>query len=248
MKGTFFNKPLEWNIETVGESWRQGDELKGSLRLKNHGLEKLALKDAGVGLALAEIKKVQSRTEGALKLSERISFQDKELLPGSEITLPFTFSLGANAAITDKKSSFYLCYGNGFVEAQLQVKVEPKELFQKVSGLLDTFHRFKLKEYKAAKKGVEFKFIPPTSREMANIDSLQLTFFMEGENLGMKFEFQVKKLDTSSVTTKLNKESLTLERVLTEKDYSLGRGMINQDKLLKTLEEVIGEVKMKAVY
>lgn len=248
MKGTFFNKPLEWNIETTGESWRQGDELKGFLKVKNHGTEKIPLNDSGVGLALAEIKKVQSRIEGALKPSVKISFENQELLAGKEIVLPFSFSLGSNAAITDKKASFYLCYGNGFTEAQLQVKVEPKELFQKVTGLLDTFYRFKLKEYKANKKGVEFKFLPPSSREMANIDSLQLTYFMEEENLGMRFEFQVKKLDTSSVTTKLNKETVVIERILPSKDYSFGRGMINQDKLLKTLEEVIGEVKIKAVY
>jgi hypothetical protein len=191
---------------------------------------------------------VQSRSEGALKPSQKIAFAEQELLAGNELTLPFSFALGPNAAITDKKASFYLCYGNGFTEAQLQVKVEPKELFQKVTGLLDTFHRFKLKEYKANKKGVEFKFLPPTSREMANIDSLQLTYFMDGETLGMLFEFQVKKLDTTSITTKLNKEAVTIERLLPAKDYSLGKGMINQDKLLKTLEEVLSEVKMKAVY
>jgi hypothetical protein len=248
MKGTFFNKPLEWNIETLGETWRQGDELKGSLRVKNHGTDAVELDEAGVSLILAEIRKVQSRAEGALKPTNKVSFTEKILFPGKEKELPFTFPIDANAAITDKKASFYLCYGTHFVEAQLQVKVEPKELFQKVSGLLDTFHRFKLKECKANKKGVEFKFQPPTSREMANIESLFVTYFMDKDNLGMRFEFHVKKLDTSSATTKLNKETVSVERLLPSKDYSLGKGMINQDKLLKTLEEVLSEVKMKAVF
>ena len=83
---------------------------------------------------------------------------------------------------------------------------------------------------------------------MANIESLFVTYFMDKDNLGMRFEFHVKKLDTSSATTKLNKETVSVERLLPSKDYSLGKGMINQDKLLKTLEEVLSEVKMKAVF
>ena len=64
----------------------------------------------------------------------------------------------------------------------------------------------------------------------------------------MKFEFQVKKIDTSSVTTKINKESVIIERSLGPKEYSLGRDMINQDLLLKSLESALSEVKMKNVF
>lgn len=248
MKGTFFNKPLEWNIETTGESWQQGETLKGTLRVKNHGTESLDLSHSGVGLAHADIKKVHSRSEGALRPEATITFSEKELSPGAEAQLDFSFPISANGAVTDKKSSYYLCFGRNFVESQLQVKVEPKALFSKIIGLMDTFQRFKVKEVKATKKGVEFKLLPPTSREMANIDTLLLTFSMEEENLSMKFDFQVKKLDTSSVTTKVNKESVSLQRTLSPKEYGLGRDMINQEHLLKTLESVLAEVKMKAVF
>lgn len=246
MKGTFFQKPLEWNIETTGESWQQGDVLKGTLRVKNHGTEKINLAQSGVALALADIKKVQTRAEGALKTEKSFDLAT-ELDPGAETSIDFTFDIGANSPVTDKKSSYYLTYGKNFVESQLQVKVEPKALYMKVVGLMDTFHRFKQKEFKAAKKGVEFKLIPPTSRDMANIESLLLTFSMNDQNLVMKYDFQVKKLDTSSVTTKINKESVTHEKHLTPKEYSLGRDMINQDQLLKSIESVISDVKMKNV-
>jgi hypothetical protein len=248
MKGTFFNKPLEWNIETMGESWHQGDALKGVLRVKNHGAEVVNLEGSGVGLAQADIKKVQGRADGALKPEKTFDFPEKELRPGAEGHLEFTFTISPNAPVTDKKSSYYLSFGKNFIESQLQVKVDPKALFTKVVGLLDTFHRFKQKEYKAVKKGVEFKLIPPTSREMANVESLLLTFSMQEENLQLKFDFQVKKLDTSSVTTKINKESVSIDKTLTPKEYSLGRDMINQDQLLKKIEDVLSEVKMKNVF
>lgn len=248
MKGTFFSKPLEWNIETIGESWQQGSELKGTIRLKNHGAERIVLTDCGVGLAHADIKKVHTRTEGALKPEVTKTFSESEMNPGAEISMEFSFTLSANAPVTDKKGSYYLTFGQKFIEGQLQVKVEPNILYTRVIGLLDTFHRFKLKEYKTVKKGVEYKLLPPTSRDMANIESLLLTFSMNDSLLNLKFDFQVKKLDTSSVTTKVNKESLSIEKSLSEKDYSLGRGMINQDQLLKNIEAVLSDVKMKAVF
>jgi hypothetical protein len=247
MKGTFFQKPLEWNIETTGESWQQGDVLKGTLRVKNHGTDKINLSQSGVGISVADIKKVQTRADGAFKLEKSFDLAT-ELNPGAETSLEFSFDIGANSPVTDKKSSYYLSYGKNFVESSLQVKVEPKALFMKVIGLLDTFQRFKLKEFKAAKKGVEFKLIPPTSREMANVESMFLTFSMQEQNLTMKFEFQVKKLDTSGVTNKINKEAVTVEKILTPKEYSLGRDMINQDQLLKTIEAVLAEVKMNNVF
>ncbi|MFP5384936.1 MAG: hypothetical protein ACLGHN_02570 [Bacteriovoracia bacterium] len=248
MKGTAFNKPLEWNIETLGESWHQGDSLKGTVRVKNHGAETVSLQDSGVGLSFAEIKKVQSRAEGALKTDSVQHFPVQEIVAGGEASMEFSFAFSSNGPVTDKKSSYYLCYGKNFNESQLQLKVVPKDLYLKIVGLLDTFHRFKLKDYKTSKKGVEFKLTPPTARDMANIEGLLLTFSMQEESLSMKFDFQVKRLDTSSVTTKINKETVTLEKVLSPKEYSLGRDMLNQDQLLKNIEQVLSEVKMKAVF
>ena len=248
MKGTFFNKPLEWNIETSGESWQQGESVKGLLKVKNHSTESQSLEDSGVGLAFADIKKVQTRASGALKLENTVPFPVKEIPANGEMTLEFNFSISPNSGITDKKSSYYLCFGKGFTEGQLQLKIEPKALYSKIVGLLDTFHRFKQKEIKTSKKGVEYKLLPPTSREMANIESMLLTFSMLEDQLQMRFDFQVKRLDTTSITTKINKESVLIEKTLTTKEYSLGRDMINQDQLLKNIELVLSDVKMKAVF
>ena len=248
MKGTFFSKPLEWNIETDKESWAQGDSVKGILRLKNHGTESVDIKDAGVAIAHAEIKKVHAKTEGALKIDVKELFTDAEIKAQESKELPFTLTLPANCAVTDKKASYYLTYGKNHSENHLMLKIEPKALFGKVIGLLDTFQRFKLKEYKATKNGVEYKLVPPTSRDMANLEGLNLTFSMEGENLQMDYDFQVRKLDTAGVTTKVNKVGVKIERTLTPKEFSLGRDMINQDILLKSIESVLAEVKLKSVF
>lgn len=212
MKGTFFNKPLEWNIETQGEAWTQGNPVIGTLKVTNHGSESIALTDAGVGLAYADIKKVHAKDEKALKFDLKQNFEKSELAAAASLELSFQLTLPENCSVSDKKASYYLAYGRNFNESHLQLKVEPRALFGKIVGLLDTFQRFKVKEFKGSKNGVEYKLLPPTSREMANIDSLLLNFSMEGNDLQMNFDFQVKKLDTSSITTKLNKESAKIKK------------------------------------
>lgn len=248
MKGTFFSKPLEWNIETKGEAWEQGTKLEGLLSVKNHGSESVSLASTGVALSYAEIKKVQARNPEAFRFESTVSLPEENIAPGETKSLNFTFPIPVNGGITDKKSSYYLSFGQQFSEGQLQLKVEPKSLYTKIIGLLDTFYRFKVKEIKATKKGIEYKLLPPTARDMANIDSLLLTFSMSEEILRMRYEFQVKRLDTASVTTKINKESVSLEIELSPKEYSLGRDMINQDQLLKSIESVLAEVKLKSVF
>jgi hypothetical protein len=248
MKGTFFSKPLEWSIETQGENWQQGSVINGSLKVKNHGTEPFNLQQAGVAIAYADVKKVHARTEGVLRPEVNQIFSQETIAPGETLELTFSLPLKENCPITDKKGSYFLTYGRQLTENHLMLKVDPKNLFGKIIGLLDTFSRFKLKEVKSAKTGVEYKLIPPTSREMANVESLTLMMAMIGETLQMTFDFQVKKLDTASVTTKINKESIKIKRDLPQKEYSLGRDMINQDQLLKAIESVISEVKMKSVF
>lgn len=248
MKGTFFSKPLEWNIETDKESWSQGENIKGVLRVKNHGADSIDLTNAGVAIAYADIKKVHAKTAGAMKFDAKALFTETDLKALAEKELPFTLTLPANCPITDKKTSYYLTYGKNHDENHLMLKVEPRVLFGKVIGLLDTFFRFKLKEFKTAKNGVEYKLIPPTARDMANLDSLNLMFSLQGENLQMDYDFQVRKLDTSGVVNKVNKEGVKIQRVLSPREFSLGKDMINQDVLLKSIESVIGEVKLKSVF
>jgi hypothetical protein len=248
MKGTFFNQPLEWNIQTDKESWGQGECIKGTLRLKNHGQDPVDLTGAGVAIAFADIKKVHARTQGAMKTEASATFTEKELAPHAELELTFELKLPENCAVTDKKSSYYLSYGKSHNESHLMLKIEPNPLFTKVIGLLDTFYRFKLKECKSSKSGVEYKLVPPTSRDMANLDSLNLTFALQENSLLMNYDFQVRKLDTSGVVNKVNKESVIILKSLTPREFSLGKDMINQDFLLKSIEGVIGQVKLKSVF
>ena len=246
MKGTFFAKPLEWNLNITGDAWQQGQVISGEMTLKNHGTETLSLSNVSLSLAQGDIKKVHSRDPKAFKVIESLPFQIKELAPGATHTQSFQLTLPPNCAVTDKKTSFYIAYGKEH-EANLQLKVEPRKIFIEVTKLMETFQRFKTKDIKAAKAGVEFKLLPPTSREWAHVESLLLTQSVEGDNLVMDFLFNVKTIDTTSITTALAKETRQSKKILAPKEYSFGKDMINQDGIMKALDSALLEVKSKGI-
>ena len=244
MKGSFFGQSLEWKIETLAESWSQGEAVKGILTVTNHGSSEVSLNDMGVALAYADVKKVHARDEGALKFEASEIFSTT-IAPKATANLNFDFKLSENSPISDKKSSYFLAYGNSCKESHLQLNVKPQAMFLKITELLDNFHRFKTKEVKTTKAGIEFKIDAPSSREFANVEKLLLVTRLDGEDLVMDFEFDVKKLDHSSITTKLGKEKVKASQRLTPRQYSFGKGMINQDGILKAFQTVLDEVKLK---
>ncbi len=246
MKGAAFLKPIEWQIDVIGESWQQGAQVKGVIRAKNAGSSSETL-SGGLQLAYADMKKVHSRDEKAFKKESEIKWVDVVLAPGATHEQTFEFTLPVNCGVTDKKSSYYLAYGPTLKEANLQLNITPRQLFLEITKLFETFQRFKPKEIKTAKDAVEFKMIPPTSRDFAHVETLHLLQSLDGDKLNLDFTFKVKVLDTKSVTTKVAKDEKHLVKSLTPREYSLGRDMINQDGILKALEEVLSQVRMKGL-
>ena len=245
MKGTFFAKPLEWNVDVQGESWRQGDKVTGQVVLKNHSNDALALDKQGMILAQGDMRKVHARDPKAFNVIAHLTFPQSDPTGPESLTLPIDFELPANCAITDKRTSFYLAYGVDSREANLQLKVEPRKLFGEVTKLMETFQRFKFKDVKAVKGGVEYKLHPPSSRDWAHVETLLLTLSLQGDQLHLAFCFNTKTIDKDSITTALAKDKREFERVLGPREYSLGKDMPNQEGLMKVLDGVLAEVKSK---
>lgn len=241
MKATYFKDNIEWQLTTTLESWVQGSEVKGEIKVKNHSNQTINLETPGLGLTYTDIKKVQAREVLKPSVIEQIDLTSLE--GGQEISHAFCLKLPENCPVTDKKSSYYLSFGQNSIESHLQLNIVPLEVFTKIISLFETFFRFKVKEIKGVKTGVEYKLTPPTSRDMANVEHLLLEMQMKDEVLTMIFKFSVKKLDMSGVTTKMSKENVKETLTLNPREYSFGRGMINQDQLLKSIESVLGKIK-----
>ena len=119
MKGTCFQRPLEFNLNVDGESWTQGQSVSGTLTVKNHGHESVTLDSVSVRLARGGLKKVHAKTAGALDVAATVLFDGStKVEPQASASLPWTFPIGLNDAITDKTASPFLVYGRGETDEQ----------------------------------------------------------------------------------------------------------------------------------
>ncbi|MFN8371195.1 MAG: hypothetical protein U0T83_11305 [Bacteriovoracaceae bacterium] len=253
MKGNFNQNDLFWEIETKGEQWEQGQTISGALSVSNKGNKTVTVSNASVNLAFADFKKVFAGNSSAFNFTQKFELPSNLTLKSDQKeTLLFEFKLDLNAFISDKKSSFYLTYGIEGEQKHLQLLIIPKPIFLKVVELLENFYRFKCVETKGNKKGVEFKFKAPASKELATVEGLSLIQRLEDNILCIDFTFDINKIDllASSNSTKptTKKESKVFSLKLNPKEYLYTKDILNQEFLLKKLEEVIAEVKVKGFF
>ena len=76
MKGTFFSQPLEYNLTIKGESWTQGSNIKGSLKLTIHSSEKIDLNNLGCHVCYCASKKFKAKDPKSIKVIESINFKE----------------------------------------------------------------------------------------------------------------------------------------------------------------------------
>ncbi|MBL7664547.1 MAG: hypothetical protein JNM93_05395 [Bacteriovoracaceae bacterium] len=256
MKGTLFLKPLEWQLMIEGEAWSQGQLLKGTLTVKNHGTTEVKLKDLGLSLIFADLKKVRQNSGEKFKAEQNVLFdKSQKVAPKATAELAWTIQLDKNCPITDKKSSYYLQYGHDDKQtgAYLQLIVNPQNIFLKLSELLDVFFRFKVKEKKCSKTGVEFKLVPPDAKDFLGMDDCSIIMNLDDKNnLNLEYFFTLKKLDYTSnagvglKSMGLTKSNMEFKQSFTPKEYLLLKDALNQDFLLKKIPEVLNQVKTKS--
>jgi hypothetical protein len=249
MKAISNLRKLEFSLETQGENWVQGSTVSGILKLKNSGQESESLKDFKVGLAYAEIKKVHAKANNCFKVKDSQELSKDLIEANSTVEFPFKFNLDSNITVTDKKGSYHLLYGMLDNPFHLQISVLPHPLFLEVMKLFETFFRFKLKEFKGTPEGVDFILIPPSAREFVQVDSVTISPMLNGENLNLEFSFALKKIDLVAASTgggnKMTKENKTISKNLSPKEFLMGKTHLDQDKLLKMIESVLSEVKIR---
>lgn len=245
MKAISIAKPFELSIETKDETWAQGAAVTGLLKIKNLESSDHEFIGHSVAIGHADIKKVHAKTAGCFKISQNVEVPAQKIKGKSSLEFPFEFKLDHNISVSDKKSSFHLLYGNLQSPFHMQLTILPQPLFLEIIKLFDTFFRFKVKEYKGTTKGIDYIFTPPTSREYASVESLSLSLSTKEQDLILDFTFNLKKLDLTGISNKLVKEVKTISKTLTPKEYLMGKNFLDQDKLLKSLEAVLSEVKRK---
>ncbi|MFZ4715736.1 MAG: hypothetical protein ACOYL6_18580 [Bacteriovoracaceae bacterium] len=243
MKAISILKPLEFSLETTGESWTQGSALKGLLIIKNQSESVQTLSDSLIALAYADIKKVHAKAQGCFKMAQTIEMKVNTINGHQTLEIPFEFALDPNTSVSDKKASFHLLYGKMEAPFHLQIPILPQPLYLEMLKLFENFFRFKIKEYKGTAKGVDYILTPPSSREFATVETLVLSFITEASGLKIDFTFNIKKIELVGTNTQVMKDTKLITKLLAPNEYMMGKTHLDQDKLLKIFEAILKEVK-----
>jgi hypothetical protein len=249
VKGIFFQKPLEYNLETNGEKWRQGETINGFLRIKNHTDQLIESKIVKVALLTGNYKKVKTKDPNAFEFIAEQALDHNVAISGStERLFNFEFKLLDNCRITDKDGSVYLALidnlENNFL-GNIELTILPREIILQFLGIMDNFIRFKIGTMKYSKGMVEVKLTPPLSKEFSQVDNLVLRMNEKDKNLHLEYLFSVKKIEMvgSSMTTE--KKVLKLDQVLTAKQFYIYGDSVNQDLIIEQINLILKEVKPK---
>ena len=246
MKGTYFQKPLEFNVLIDGESWHQGHTISGSLKVKNHGPELKNLSDIGVQLGFAQAKKLKAKDSECFEISSKSYFDESETLnEGEEKEMSWSFTLAEDALITEKNAGQYLLYGTTqgiWQGGQLELNILPSPVIQKFFEIFELFFRFKVKEFKNKKGLVDAKMVAPQNREYANIKALNCQIKNIDSKLIIKYIFKLKKIDYLENEMKLKDETQKMDFELGPKDYLMFGKDIDQTKVENHLRSVLDNV------
>jgi hypothetical protein len=250
MKAICFDKPLQYTLHVEGERWAQGDEISGKLEIENNSQAPVSIEASGVKFAFGDLKKIKNRTDGMFAEIEKVGLTEKQMKAGEKISISWKFTLDENSAITDKQGSYYLLYGNleKAIPDSLQLTVYPREKIKLLIEMIERFYRFKLKEWKSAKKGgLECKLIPPASKDFSTMEDLFITFSHTATELKMHFLANVKRLGADAVGMKISKEKKEFDVTWEHSKYLLSGKFLNQDYILKEFPMILEKLKMKVV-
>ncbi|MGI4992830.1 hypothetical protein ACRXCV_09385 [Halobacteriovorax sp. GFR7] len=240
MRGTFFLKPLELNLELAGESWPQGELINGELTIKAHGQADLS--KIGIHLCEVNMKKFKAKDESAFKVIETVE-------AGGEQT-SFSFKLAENCLITEKATSLYVVCGDldsPFECGHLQLDILPNKNILSFIEIFENFLKFKFKPLKNKAGLVQAKVTPPDIKDWTSIQTMNLGMSCVENNLNLSFEFKVKKMSYEGGAVETKEVKIKNELKLMPKDYILFENTLNQDFIIGELNKVLDEVRFKPV-
>ncbi len=252
MKGTFFQKPLEYNIEVQGESWNQGGVVTGNLTIRNHGSEDIQLEGKGVSLCLTDAKKFKAKDPAGITPVAKQEYTSGMTVPaGGEETLLFEFPLEKDCPITEKASSLYINCGefeDPFNGGHLQLDVKPINVINNYLEIFENFFKFKVKTIKNKKGFIDIKMTAPDSKELGAVEQLNLNAAMDGDDLNIKYIFKLKKLayDAGNVAAKSEKKEF--KQTIGKRQHTAFGDSPNQDGLQKSISEILDQIKSKSLF
>ncbi|MBC8258436.1 MAG: hypothetical protein H8E38_05430 [SAR324 cluster bacterium] len=252
MRSSFFQQPLEHQIEVEGETWNQGEALKGRLRVRNMSSTVVDVKTTQLILAHGlkkDLKKggvVPWEVKDKLILTKNISLSAAE-----EHTCEWEFDLPSDCPITDKQGGLFLLFGGedalskgGLLD--LQISLHP--ILQNFLQTFTTQFRFLLKHQKRKLEWTEVKLVPPESREFPNMDYVMCFLRIHEEQLTVQYRFKMSGLGRTGEIMTVTKKNREVEQIISSENYLLPGGYPNRTFFRENIDQALDIARPEVMF
>ena len=252
MRSVYFQQPLEHQIEVEGESWNQGEVVKGQLRIRNMSSKTVAVKTSQIILAHGLKKAFKEGTMVPWEVLEKqVVAQDIALQAGSELTFGWNFNLSTDCPITDKQGGLYLLFGGDEALTEggrlnLQINLHP--ILQNYLQTFTTQFRFLEKYQKRKSEWTEVKLIPPDSREYPNMDYVLCFLRIHDEQLEAHYRFKMSGLGRTGEKMTVTKKNRELEQSIPQGKYLQPGGFPNRACFRENIDQALNIARPEVIF
>jgi len=252
MRSVYIQQPLEYQIEVGGESWNQGEVVKGQIRIRNMSSKTVAVKTSQIILAHGLKKAFKEGTMVPWEVLEKqVVAQDIALQAGSELTFGWNFDLSTDCKITDKLGGLYLLFGGDEAlikggRLNLQINLHP--ILQNYLQTFTTQFRFLEKYQKRKSELTEVKLIPPDSREYPNMDYVLCFLRIHDEQLEAHYRFKMSGLGRTGEKMTVTKKNRELEQSIPQGKYLQPGGFPNRACFRENIDQALNIARPEVIF
>ena len=252
MRSTFFQQPLQHQIEIDGEHWDQGEEIKGKLTIRNMSSETVVVNTSQVILAYGLKKSIKEGNESPWEVLEKqVMTQNISLPAGGEQSFELIFQLAADCPITDKHGGLYLLFGGEdtlSVGGKLDVPVNLHPILQNFLQTFTTQFFFLEKYQKRKLEWTEVKLAPPESKEYPNLDFVRCLLRISQEHLEAHYLFKMRGLGRSGEKITVTKKNRELKQKIPSENYLQPGGFPNRACFRENINEALNIARPDVIF
>jgi len=252
MRSTFFQQPLQHQIEIDGENWEQGEEIKGKLIIRNMSSETVVVNSSQVILAYGLKKSIKEGNDSPWEVLEKQVLTKNISLPaGGEQSYEWIFQLTTDCPITDNQGGLYLLFGGEETLSEGGRLDLPVSLHPILQNFLQTFSTqfFFLEKYQKRKsEWTEVKLVPPESKEYPNLDFVRCLLRISQKQLEAHYLFKMSGLGRSGEKMKVTKKNREVKQNIPPETYLQPGGFPNRACFRENINEALNIARPEVIF
>ena len=252
MRSTFFQQPLQHQIEIDGENWDQGGKIKGKLIISNISSETIVVNASQVILAYGLKKSIKEGNGSRWEVLEKLVLtKNLSLSAGGQQSYEWIFQLATDCPITDNNGGLYLLFGGEDTLSEggrLDLPVTLHPILQNFLQTFSTQFYFLEKYQKRKSEWTEVKLVPPDSKEYPNLDFVLCLLRISKEQLEAQYLFKMSGLGRSGEKMTVTKKTRDLKQKIPPENYLQPGGFPNRACFRANINEALNVARPDVIF